>query len=275
MRPDLSVVIPAYEQADYLADTIRSVLGQADVSFELLVSDHASSDDTFDVARAFEGDSRVRVKRIRAGGGAVANWSAVTSRARGEFIKLLPGDDTVTPGSLARQVELLRAHPDAALVGGRRRIIDAKGRTLARRRGLQGLEPEMAGGCAVRASVRSGTNPFGEPGAVMMRRDALEKAGGWQGAWSYAIDVATYYAVLQHGSFVRDDLVASTFRVSGQQWSVALVDRQAEEMSRLFADAGRMFPEVMEADVRRGVRRARGLARQRRMVYRVLGMVKR
>ena len=275
MKPDLSVVIPAYQQADSLAESIRSVLDQAEVDLELIISDHASTDGTEEVARGFESDPRVRVMRIAAGGGAAANWTAVTDEARGEFLKLLPGDDTVTPGSLARQLALLRAHPRAALVGGRRRIIDATGRTISKRRGLQGLEAEMTGGSAVRASVRSGTNPFGEPGAVMMRRGAFTAAGGWQGDWSYAIDVATYYAVLQHGSFVRDDDVASTFRISGGQWSVALVDQQADEMSRLFAEAGRMFREVSPDDVARGVRRARALARQRRIVYRVLGMVKR
>ena len=273
--PELSVVVPAFRQAGVLAETIRSVLAQHEVTLELIVADHSSDDGTYEVAQAFEGDSRVTVLRTAAGGGAIANWAAVTRRARGEFLKLLPGDDTVLPGSLARQVALLRTHPEAALVGGRRRIIDQKGRTLAKARGLQGLDAVMPGGEAVRASVLSGTNPFGEPGAVMMRRAAFERAGGWQGQWSYAIDVASYYGALRHGSFVRDDAVASTFRVGGGQWSVALVDEQASEMTRLFEEAGRVFDEVTEDDVRRGSRRAQRLARQRRMVYRVLKVVKR
>ncbi|MGO1267237.1 MAG: glycosyltransferase family 2 protein, partial [Microbacterium gubbeenense] len=122
--PELSVVVPAFRQAGVLAETIRSVLAQHEVDLELIVADHSSDDGTYEVAQAFEGDSRVTVLRTHAGGGAVANWSAVTKRARGEFVKLLPGDDTVLPGSLARQVALLRANPGATLVGGRRRIID-------------------------------------------------------------------------------------------------------------------------------------------------------
>lgn len=271
----LSVVVPAFRQAGVLAETVRSVLDQADVDLELIIADHSSDDGTYAVAKSFEADARVRVFQTPAGGGAAANWAAVTERATGEFIKLLPGDDTVLPGSLARQIALLDAHPSAALVGGRRRIIDTEGRTLAKRRGLQGLSPVMSGGEAVRASVISGTNPFGEPGAVMMRRSALEAAGGWQGQWSYAIDVASYYGVLQHGSFVRDDEVASTFRVGGGQWSVALVDEQAAEMTRLFEWAGSVFSSVSAADVARGSAKARSLARQRRMVYRVLKLVKR
>ena len=273
--PELSVVVPAFRQAGVLAETIRSVLAQHEVDLELIVADHSSDDGTYEVAQAFEGDSRVTVLRTHAGGGAVANWSAVTNRARGEFVKLLPGDDTVLPGSLARPVALLRANPGATLVGGRRRIIDQKGRTIAKSRGLQGLSPEMPGGEAVRASVLSGTNPFGEPGAVMMRRSALDRAGGWQGQWSYAIDVATYYAVLKYGSFVRDDDVASTFRVGGGQWSVALVNEQSSEMARLFAQAHLDFDEVSDDDAARGSRKAQRLAWQRRMVYRVLKVVKR
>ena len=271
----LSVVVPAFRQAPVLAETMRSVLDQRGIDLELIVADHSSEDGTYEVARSFETDPRVTVTRTPAGGGAIANWSAVTRLARGEFIKLLPGDDTVEPGSLARQVALLESHPEASLVGGPRRIIDTKGRTITKRRGLQGLSPAMSGGEAVRASVVSGTNPFGEPGAVTMRRSALEAAGGWQGQWSYAIDVATYYAVLQHGSFVRDDRVASTFRVGGGQWSVALVDEQASEMTRLFEWAGSVFSSVTDDDVARGSAKARSLARQRRMVYRLLKLVKR
>lgn len=271
----LSVVIPAFRHANVLAETVRSVLDQKGVDLELIIADHSSGDGTYEVARSFESDPRVTVLETPAGGGAIANWAAVTERARGDYLKLLPGDDTVLPGSLARQVALLEAHPGASLVGGRRRIIDTKGRTIAKRRGLQGLDAVMSGGDAVRASVLSGTNPFGEPGAVTMRRSALEAAGGWQGQWSYAIDVASYYGVLRHGSFVRDDEVASTFRVGGGQWSVALVDEQASEMTRLFEWAGSVFDEVSDADVARGSAKARSLARQRRMVYRILRLVKR
>ncbi|WP_110589667.1 glycosyltransferase family 2 protein [Microbacterium suaedae] len=273
--PELSVVVPAFRQSAFLADTMRSVLGQTDVDVELIVSDHGSDDGTYDVAAAFEGDSRVRLMRTPAGGGAYANWAAVTNAARGEFLKLLPGDDTVLPGALARQIALLRSHPDASLVAGPRRIVDTSGRTIAKRRGLQGLDATLSGDEAVRRAVVSGTNPFGEPGAVTLRREALVSAGGWQGRWSYAIDLASYFGVLQHGSFVRDDEVASTFRVGGGQWSVALVDEQADEITRLFEETGRTVDAVTPDDVRRGARRARRLARQRRLVYRVLGAVKR
>ncbi|WP_221583769.1 glycosyltransferase family 2 protein [Microbacterium sp. G2-8] len=274
-EPTLSVVVPAYEQADTLAETMTSVLSQHDVDLELIVADHSSADDTYAVAERFAADPRVRLLHTPAGGGAAANWAAVTHEARSEYLKLLPGDDTVLPGSLARQVALLAQNPAAVLVAGRRRIIDDRGRTIAPRRGLQGLDARMRGEDAVRQAVRSGTNPFGEPGAVTMRRDALVAAGGWQGDWSYGIDVATYIAVLRHGHFVRDDGVASTFRVSSGQWSVALADRQAAEMADLFAHTSDAVDRVTPDDVRTGVNRARRMARMRRLVYRAMALAPR
>ncbi|WP_036320716.1 glycosyltransferase family 2 protein [Microbacterium indicum] len=268
--PKLSVVIPAFRQADYIEEAMRSVLDQRDVDLELVVADHSSGDGTYEAAERLAGDPRVRLLTTPTGGGAPANWAAVTAAATGEHIKLLPGDDAVAPGSLARQAALLDAHPGSVLTAGRRRIVDERGRAMGPARGLQGLDAFMTGGAAAKAAVRSGTNPFGEPGAVMMRRAALEAAGGWQGRWSYAIDVASYLGVLRHGSFVRDDAVASTFRVSAGQWSVALADEQSAEMRRLFDWAAQTFDEVDTYDVARGARRARTMAGLRRAVYAVM-----
>lgn len=105
----------------------------------------------------------------------------------------------------------------------------------------------------------------------MMRRDALVAAGGWDASHAYAIDVSTYIRVLEHGSFVADDATASTFRLSGGQWSVALVRAQSEQMARLHAEVSARLPHAVSPDdVRRGDRRARLLAHQRRLVYTLL-----
>lgn len=266
----VSVVIPSYQQEQYIDDTVRSVLEQDDVDLELIVSDHSSADGTWERVQSHANDPRMRIMRIPSGGGAAANWAAVTDAASGDYIKLLPGDDTLLPGTLRRQSALLDAHPEAALVAGRRNIVDASGRLLGRGRGLRGIGATLTGSEAIRAAVRSGTNPFGEPGAVMMRRSALMTTGGWHHDWSYAIDVATYFRVLGEGGFIRDDEIASTFRVSSSQWSVALAASQAEEMSRLFRQAAADDPAITDADVRLGARRARLMAQQRRLVYLLL-----
>ena len=51
-------------------------------------------------------------------------------------------------------------------------------------------------------SITQGTNIFGEPGCVMMRRSVLESTGWWDSRWPYLIDQASYSRVLLEGSFV-------------------------------------------------------------------------
>ncbi len=266
-NPLVSVVVPSYQQVDYIEETVRSVLEEQNLALELIVSDHSSTDGTWDRLQQFARDSRVRLLQTPTGGGAAANWAAVTAEASGEYIKLLPGDDTVRPGSLARQAAIMQADSSIAMVAGRRDIVDARSRIVTRRRGLQGLESRLSGAEAVRRAVRSGTNPFGEPGAVLIRRSALEAAGGWASDWSYAIDVATYFNILEHGDFAADQEVASTFRISASQWSVALVRAQSSEIAELFRTATARHSGIRDADVALGTRRAHRMALQRRLVY--------
>lgn len=63
MSPRVSVVVPAYNNADFLAQTLRSVLDQSFEDFELIVSDHGSSDGTWDVMQTVADDPRVRLDR--------------------------------------------------------------------------------------------------------------------------------------------------------------------------------------------------------------------
>lgn len=266
----VSVVVPAYNNARTLAETLRSVLDQDVDGLELIVADHSSTDETAAVMAGFADDARVTLLTTDAGGGAGRNWNRVTAAATGEFIKLVCGDDVLRPGTLARQVELLR-ESGAVLTACRRDIIDADGQVLMRSWGLRGLGEPMTGATAVRAAVRAGSNLFGEPASVMMRRAALDETGGWFDRFPYLIDQATYSRVLLHGAFVPDLETGATFRMSASQWSVALVREQAEQAARFHAWVRAEHPAVVSAgDVRMGNLRAAIMARARRLSYRLL-----
>ena len=88
------------------------------------------------------------------------------------------------------------------MVASRRDIIDADGRPILRDRGLAGMSGLVAGDVAVRRAVTAGTNVFGEPVCVLIRRSALAAAGGWDARWPYLIDQATYARVLRRGPLV-------------------------------------------------------------------------
>lgn len=267
--PELSVVIPSYNNARTIDETVRSILEQDHDSFELIVADHSSTDDTRRILEQFESDPRVTIMHTPAGGGAPANWNAVSDRASGQFFKLVCGDDVVLPGALRRQSQLLRS-TGAVMTSSRRNVTDASGRILKRDWGLRGIAKRMPGEQAVRVAVRAGSNVFGEPASAMMTLEAFRSAGGWDGRFPYLIDQTTYSRVLMRGEYVPDLVVGATFRMSANQWSVALVREQARQMRLYNHWLREEYPSsVSAADVRIGDTASVLMANARRLAYRV------
>lgn len=268
--PVLSVVVPAYLNGKTIEATIRSILDQQGVEFELIIADHSSADDTREVMERFADDPRVTLLVTETGGGAPRNWNRVTDAATGTYLKLVCGDDVLRPGVLARQARLL-ADSGAVLTACRRDIIDADGSVLMRGWGLRGLANRMPGARAVRTAVRAGSNPFGEPASVMMLRSALTAGGGWFGDFPYLIDQATYSRVLLQGEFIPDPEVGATFRMSNSQWSVALTKSQSAQARGFHHWLLEHHPDVVSrTDVIIGDARAAIMARARRLSYWVL-----
>jgi glycosyltransferase involved in cell wall biosynthesis len=274
MTPRVSVVIPSYNNEDYIAETMRSVLGQTYDDFEVVVADHSSTDGTWAQLQQFTDDPRVRLLVTPAGGGAERNWNRVTEEARGELVKLVCGDDLLYPDALTTQVGAFDAHDaGVAMVASSRDIVDASGKPVVRDHGLAGLSGRVAGPAALRRSVVKGANIFGEPCCVLIRRTALEAAGGWHGNPGFMIDQGTYSRVL-----LRGDLVATTggpigaFRVNATQLSVAMAREQAASAAEMHRQLAAMAPGTLSGfDVRRGNAMALLRSYQRRLFYLYLG----
>ncbi|MFY0406865.1 glycosyltransferase family 2 protein [Solicola sp. PLA-1-18] len=274
MSPRVSVVVPSYQNADFIEATIESVLAQTFTDLELVVADHGSTDGTWDLLQRFTDDPRVRLLQTPAGGGAQRNWNAVSQAATGDLIKLVCGDDVLYPEMLRRQVDALDAAGDGAvLVASRRDIVDADGRPAFRGQGLKSLEGVVDGRRAVRASVLAGTNVLGEPCCVTMRRDVLEKTGWWgDGVHRYLIDQAAYARVLFEGDLVALHEPMAAFRLSATQWSVELAREQWTQAAEFHAELRERDPALLSArDVRVGDVKARLRSYQRRAAYLWLG----
>ncbi|MFD6092507.1 glycosyltransferase family 2 protein [Oerskovia sp. NPDC060338] len=272
MKPRVSVVVPAYNNGEYIGATIESILNQTFADFELIVADHASTDDTVAVVERFSHDPRLTLVSTEAGGGARRNWNRVSQLATGEVIKLVCGDDLIHPRMLERQLAALDAGGERVkLVASQRDLVDARGKEFVRSRGLGHLEGQVGGAEALRATVRSGGNIFGEPACVMMRTEALEKAGWWQDL-RYYIDAGSYAHVLVQGDMVALRESLASFRVSASQWSVRLMRQQAAEAAEFHRIAQSLAPDtITRGDVRLGDVRAELLAVQRRLAYLALG----
>ncbi|MCA1816151.1 MAG: glycosyltransferase [Acidobacteria bacterium] len=105
----VSVVMPAYNAGAYIAESIRSVLAQTYETWECVVVDDGSADDTARVARGFaDADPRIRVVS-RANGGQAAARNTALKHARGSLVAFLDADDLWLPDKLRLQLDALEA----------------------------------------------------------------------------------------------------------------------------------------------------------------------
>jgi glycosyltransferase involved in cell wall biosynthesis len=129
MKPAVSVVIPAFNHARFVSETIESVLGQSFADFEIVITDDGSSDGTADVIRRFD-DPRINLEVFPENQGAVVALNSAIGRARGEFICFLASDDRFLPGKLEQQVAFLQENPGISAVFGMPQFIDENGGPL-------------------------------------------------------------------------------------------------------------------------------------------------
>jgi glycosyltransferase involved in cell wall biosynthesis len=112
--PVVSVVVPTYERAGLVCESVASLLGQTGVDFEVVVADDGSTDDT-QARLAAIGDPRLRVLALPHGGVAAARNAGVAA-SRGRFVAFHDSDDLALPGRLARPVAVLSERPELGLV---------------------------------------------------------------------------------------------------------------------------------------------------------------
>lgn len=104
-HPLVSVIIPSYNHAQYVAIAIESVLNQTYSNLELIIIDDGSQDNSHEVIRQYELDSRVTAILNFENRGQSAVFNQALAVARGEYIALLPSDDWFLPHKLEKQVE--------------------------------------------------------------------------------------------------------------------------------------------------------------------------
>ncbi len=126
--PEVSVVIPTYNQPRYLRQAIDSALAQTYRDFEVIVVDDGSTDDTPDVVASY--GERIRGLR-KPNGGTASALNAGIRVAQGRWIGYLGHDDMWEPAKLERQMAAIRAHPQAALIYTDVVTVNAEGQPLS------------------------------------------------------------------------------------------------------------------------------------------------
>lgn len=108
--PLITVVIPTRERADTLKFTLETVLDQESDSFEIVVSDNFSQDNTKEVVEGFL-DSRITYVNTGRRLSMVDNWEFALQHARGEYVIYIGDDDGMMPGAIDKLQRLMEAFP--------------------------------------------------------------------------------------------------------------------------------------------------------------------
>lgn len=104
MHDLVSIIMPSYNTAQYIADSIRSVQAQTYKNWELLIVDDCSSDNSDDVVAPFLSDARIRYLKNEVNSGAALSRNYALREAKGRWIAFLDSDDLWAPEKLERQI---------------------------------------------------------------------------------------------------------------------------------------------------------------------------
>lgn len=115
--PTVSIVVPVYNVASYLEETVQSVLDQTWTDWELILVDDGSTDESGEIAKKLaESDSRIQYFHKENGGQASARNYGI-KKSQGTYVALLDSDDLWLPEKLATQMEELKEHNPDFLYG--------------------------------------------------------------------------------------------------------------------------------------------------------------
>lgn len=184
IRPLWSVMIPTFNCAKYLRQTLESVLAQDPGPEQMqieVVDDCSTKDDPEAVAREV-GNGRVVFYRRPKNGGAIINFNTCIQRSCGHLVHILHGDDYVLPGFYRKIAEVAELHPNLSLYASRVFFVDEDGVIFYVAPRLPKLE---AGGSSIEDFFWSTPVQFA---GVVIRRHFYEKTGGFIPALIHTAD---------------------------------------------------------------------------------------
>jgi glycosyltransferase involved in cell wall biosynthesis len=213
--PRVTVLIGSYNNARTLDRAIDAILAQTVRELELIVIDDGSSDDTPRVIeRAMGRDGRVRALPMGRNVGISRSLNEGLRAARAPVVAVQDADDYSAPERLERQLAVLDAEPDVAVVGTRMHEVDEAGRRLVPR-------TTFAAGDVGRVLLRF--NPIPNTSAAF-RRDAALEVGGYDPRYRYAMEYDLWLRLAERWRVVALDEPLST-RVMGTANVAARAER--------------------------------------------------
>lgn len=195
----VDVIVPCYNYAHFLEECVESVLSQSHRDLRVLIINDASPDNTHEVAQELlRRDSRVQYLRHPENRGHIATYNEGLEWATGEYTLLLSADDMLTPGSLARSVQLMDAHPEVAMTHGKGIVVNPD-QAIPKLKDVDTWESTTATGLDfIRSTCELGANFVITPTAVV-RTDIQKRIGGYRVDLPHTGDMEMWLRFAVHG----------------------------------------------------------------------------
>lgn len=228
-RPLFSVMIPVFNAAAFLRETLESVLRQdpgPDV-MDIEVVDNCSTDDPEAIVRALAGD-RVKFHRQPRNIGAIENFNTCIRRARGHWVHILHADDTLLPGFYAAAQRAIAAHPNIGGVACRHLFIDENGTWLSLAE-PQGHAPGILGDDFVERQLTGQRLHFV---SLIVRRSVYEELGGFRSKFQHCSDWDMWNRIVLHTKIFYDPMLLACIRLhpsSGTSHMISTGENVREE----------------------------------------------
>lgn len=180
-RPLVSVIMAARNVAPFITASVKSILSQSLTNLECIVIDDGSTDQTREILERHAARER-RLRMVsREESGLPASLNAAWALARGRYLARMDADDISLPRRLEKQVGFLEAHPNIGICGTWSRTFGAFPWRLVR---------PFTDDSRIRCEMLF-NNPLAHP-TVMMRREILDRLGGYDKTVIYGEDYALW-----------------------------------------------------------------------------------
>ncbi len=251
MKPLVSILIPAYNAAPWLADTLESALAQTHLHREIIVVDDGSRDETLAIARSYEARGVRVIAQSNAGAAAARNHAMRC--ARGEFLQFLDADDLLSARKIDLQLERLAGHPPDTLATCRwgRFDTDVSTARFVDEHVFRDFTPLDF------LLLHTAEAATMHPGAWLVPRAVAERAGPWDERLSLNDD-GEYFArvvLASAGLAFIDSPDATSFYRTGLAGSLSRSRSQAA-MASLFRSVEHVSAHLLAAENTPRVRRA-------------------
>lgn len=221
-KPSVTVLIPCFNTAPYLAATLQSVLRQEFAPVEVILVDDGSSDGTLEIIQQFAlRHSMIKVIALAGNQGVVAARNAGLAQASGDYVAMLDGDDIWTPDALALRVALAQQYPDADLVATDFAWFEDElpsepvGRIGLGPRGRSQFASSFADGEPAflqKPFDATASTHFVWTGATLIKRVALTAVGNFEASFEGPEDTLLWLRLAQRGAFVFSPRISAFYR---------------------------------------------------------------